>query len=112
MVRLGCTDLFFTSVASTRAISLRSPTPDALSFAPGSCTCALTTYRSDGATLPCTSATKVISSDGYIFDFVFTRTVSGPFASAARSLVTASYDIGMPQALVVVSNATDPNWME
>ncbi len=52
------------SSPSTRAISLKSPTPEALSLAPGSCTCALRTYRSVGAALPCTSATIVSSSDG------------------------------------------------
>ena len=44
---------------ATTASSASVATPLALSFAPGSCTCAARTTRSSGATLPGISATSV-----------------------------------------------------
>ncbi len=43
---------------------------------------------------------------------LFTRTIAGPFASAARRRSSASCDSGMPQLFFVLSYGTEPNWME
>ena len=53
----------FTSLAVKDAISKATPTPEALSFAPGSWICELKTKRFLGCSLPLTSATMVNSSE-------------------------------------------------
>jgi hypothetical protein len=110
--RLGDARPARTSAASARAISACAPTPDALSLAPGSCTCALNTNRSSGLASPRTSATSVSSSARQARALACTRTRTGPAASASRSARRAAWLSSSPQARRALSCGTLPNWME
>jgi hypothetical protein len=111
MVRSGAKTPDRTLPARARATSANAATPEALSLAPGSCTCPLKTNRSSGLVSPFTSATSVSSSEGKILVSISTLTRTGPFSSAASRASSARPDNNNPQPRASASSSMDENEM-
>ena len=97
MVRAGFTRPLLNSTAVVRATSARSPTPVALSLAPGSCTCAEYTKRSSGRTAPRISATTVRSGRVSNRVVMSARACTAPSARAAFRESRAAEETKMSQ---------------
>ena len=110
--RCGFTVPRCTNSAPTRAISASAPTPDALSLAPGSCTCAEYMNRSCGFVAPRISANNVRSGRRSKRVRTVTCTLTGPRERASLSASRDDLDTKSSQPGINVSRAMPVNWMD